>query len=204
MAETRAGSRYGKSRSNQISERAATDYVRQIEPRFQKPGRAVKMRILELLDLPKEGEWTHQTFDLVLTPPDTELLTLANVEQHIGVLSLVEVKATRKAIRSAALNGFFFGTTARQYELARAAKGRYLYAFVVLSTDNDYGHPFYVLVTPDAVDKRTQSKRLQYQVQFKRDFVASPDEQPNLIPPELLKQARAEPEGDLPPVPPTP
>jgi hypothetical protein len=46
-----------------------------VEPRFQKPDRAVKRRILEVLDLPKEGEWTHHTFDLVLTPPDADVLT---------------------------------------------------------------------------------------------------------------------------------
>lgn len=201
MADRRAGTRYSKSRLNQVSERDATKYVMGVEARFQKPDRAVKRRILELLDLPKEGEWTHHTFDLVLTPPNAEELTVANAERYIGELLLIEVKATRKAIRSNALNGFFFGTTARQYELARAAKGRYLYAFVVLNDDNEYGHPFYVLVTPERVDERTQSKRLQYQVQFKRDSVASPDEQPSGIPLDLLKQVRAEPEGDIGPLP---
>ena len=49
--------------------------------------------------------------------------------------------------------------------------------------------------------ERTQSKRLQYQVQFKRDSVASPDEQPSRIPIEILKQVRAEPEGDIQPPP---
>jgi hypothetical protein len=133
-----------------------------------------------------------------LTPPDADVLTVANAERYINDLRLIEVKATRKAIRSAALNGFFFGTTARQYELARAAKGKYLYAFVVLNNDNEYGHPFYVLVTPEGVDRRTQSKRLQYQVQFKRDSEASSDEQPSRIPLDLLKQVRAEPDGDIP------
>jgi hypothetical protein len=72
---------------------------------------------------------------------------------------------------------------------------------VVLNNDNEYGHPFYVLVTPEGVDRRTQSKRLQYQVQFKRDSEASADEQPSRIPSDLQKQVRAEPEGDIPPAP---
>lgn len=62
MAETRAGSRYTKSRLNQVSERDANKYVMGVEPRFQKPDRAVKRRILELLDLPKEGSTACPSF----------------------------------------------------------------------------------------------------------------------------------------------
>lgn len=127
----------------------------------------------------------------MLVPPGTPPLTSDNAHDHVENLYLVEVKATRKAIKNVALNGFFFGTTARQYELAKAAAGRYRYAFVVLSSANDYGRPFYVLLTLEEVEARTQSKRLQYQVSFKRDTPLPPDVAPSVIPLELLRQAKA-------------
>ena len=161
------------------------------DDRFQKPDRQTKVRILELLDLPRDGEWTHQTFDLVLAPPGAKPLKVNNVEEHIGNLLLVEVKATKKAIRNTALNGFFFGTTDRQYKLARAAGGRYCYAFVVLNRENDYGRPFYVLLSLEEVERRTQLKRLQYQVSFRRDLEPRPDQPPSTIPDALLRQVKA-------------
>ena len=101
------------------------------------------------------------------------------------------MKATKKAIRNTALNGFFFGTTDRQYQLARSAAGRYCYAFVVLNDDNDYGQPFYVLLSLEEVERRTQSKRLQYQVSFRRDLEPRPDQPPSTIPDALLRQVKA-------------
>ena len=117
--------RYTKSMDNQVRERGATGRLLEIEGRFQKPDRPTKQRILELLSLPKSGEWTVQTFDLVLTPPGAKPLTVENAHEYIDDLYLVEVKATKKPIRNVALNGFFFGTTDRQHQLARAAQGRY-------------------------------------------------------------------------------
>lgn len=86
MAETRAGSRYTRSRLNQVSERDANSYV-------------------------MGGVEDAPTFDLVLAPPNADELMVANAERYINDLCLIEVKATRKPIRSTALNGFFFGTT---------------------------------------------------------------------------------------------
>jgi hypothetical protein len=179
-----------KSMDNQIRERGATGRLLEIEGRFQKPDRPTKQRILELLSLPKGGEWTVQTFDLVLTPAGAAALTVENAHEYIDEIYLVEVKATKKAIRNEALNGFFFGTTDRQYQLARAAQGRYRYAFVVDNEDNDYGKPFYVLLTLEEVEQRTQSKRLQYQVSFKRDMTPDPARSHSTIPAALLAQAK--------------
>lgn len=190
MAAT--STRYTKSRDNQVRERDAIGYVLGNDARFQKPTRAVKRRILELLLLPKEGEWTDQTFDLVVTAPGTPELTEDNVGRFMDQIALLEVKATRKRIKNVALNGFFFGTTDRQYQLARAAGDRYWYAFIVLNDDNDYGHPFFVLLPLAEVERRTQSKRLQYQVSFRRDMEPAAQQPPSEIPRELLRQAKAD------------
>lgn len=191
MDPRKTSTRYTKSLDNQARERDAVGHLLGLEPRFQKPTRAVKSRILELLALPKEGEWTAQTFDLIVTTPGTPPITDENVDAYIDEIALVEVKATRKAIKNTALNGFFFGTTDRQYQLARAAGNRYWYAFIVLNSANDYGHPFYVLLPLEEMERRTQSKRLQYQVSFRTD--GEPSEEPaSRIPEALLKQVKAE------------
>lgn len=104
-------------------------------------------------------------------------------------IALVEVKTTHKPIRNTALNGFFSGTTDRQYQLARAAGHRYRYAFAVLNSTNDYGHPFCVLLTLDEIERRTGSKRLQYQVSVRRGTAVRTEDIPSIIPPELLRQA---------------
>ena len=191
MDSRKRSSRYTKSLDNQARERDAVGHLLGLEPRFQKPSSAIKRRILELLSLPKEGEWTHQTFDLIVTTPGTPPITEENVEIYIDAIALVEVKATRKAIKNTALNGFFFGTTDRQYQLARAAGNRYWYAFIVLSAENEYGHPFYVLLPLEEVERRTQSKRLQYQVSFRTDSEPS-GEPASVVPEALLRQVKAE------------
>ena len=102
-------------------------------------------------------------------------ITEDNAQTHIDDIRVVEVKATRKPIRNTALNGFFFGSTDRQYLLARALGDRHRYAFVVMNTDNDYGHEFFVLLTLEQVERKTRSKRLQYQVNFRSDMQPSDD-----------------------------
>lgn len=49
---------------------------------------------------------------------------------------------------------------------------RFNFAFVVLNSDNDYGAPFFVLLTLDQVEARTRTQRIQYQVNFRSDSPA--------------------------------
>jgi hypothetical protein len=101
-------------------------------------------------------------------PPIDEM----NLTAHIDDLRLIELKATKKAIKNAALNGFFFGATKREYDLAAALGDRFLFAFVVLSSDNDYRRPFFVLLTLEQLERRTRTKRIQYQVNLRSDTEA--------------------------------
>ncbi|HZD80269.1 MAG TPA: hypothetical protein VE646_09550 [Actinomycetota bacterium] len=76
------------------------------------------------------------------------------------------MKTTRKRIRDESLLGFFFGATEREYDMARTLGDRYLFAFIVLNDTNDYGRSFAVLLPLDEVERRTQKRRIQYQVNF--------------------------------------
>jgi hypothetical protein len=152
---------FRKSASNSRSESAALQLLRR-DARFQIPDVATKKLILEMMGAPPDV--TYRTFDAVMTPTPVPALTVSTLADHVDQLIVIEVKATRKKIRNVALNGFFFGATEREYRLAEALGDRFRFAFVVLATDNDYGRPFFVLLTLDQLNKRTRTKRIQYQV----------------------------------------
>jgi hypothetical protein len=102
-------------------------------------------------------------------------LTEDNLPTFLDAISLVEVKATKKAIRNCGLSGFFFGSTERQYLLAAAVGDRFRYAFVVLNSNNDYSRPFFCLLSAKEVLEKTQSKRTQFQVNFKNKLTDPQD-----------------------------
>ena len=162
-----------KSGLNLGTERKATDLVLG-DKRFRKPTSALKSKILRGIH-PDIGDWSQKTFDLIMTSTVGDPITEENVERLLGDIRVVEVKTTRKPIRNTALNNFFFGSTDRQYQLARALGDRHRYAFAVLNSDNDYGRPFFVLLTLEQVEEKTRTKRLQYQVNFRSDMQPSED-----------------------------
>ncbi len=163
--------KFGKSRSNRRTENSALALLLQ-DRRFQAVDLTTKLAIIEAL--PVKGAWGVQTFDAVMTPEPTEPITVVNVDQHLETLRLVEMKSTRKPIKDANLNGFFFGATEREYGMAAALGDRYLFAFIVLNSDNIYGRPFTVLLTLDQVVARTRAKRTQFQVNFKSQMHDEP------------------------------
>jgi hypothetical protein len=85
------------------------------------------------------------------------------------------MKTTKKAIKDENLNGFFFGATEREYAMARALGDKYVFAFVVLNSDNVHSRPFFILLTLNEVERRTRAKRIQYQVNFRSDIIPDPD-----------------------------
>lgn len=136
-----------------------------------------KKRILERFMV--SGAFKPQSFDAVMTNRPAPLLTVDNIDQHFEQLTLVEMKTTRKAIKDAALNGFFFGATDNEFQMAKALKDRYVFAFVVINDDNDYGRPFFVLLTLEQVHARTHASRVQYQINFRSNMPADDPGLPN-------------------------
>lgn len=138
------------------------------DPRFQAPSNAVKAALLDALAV--KGNFGPQTFDAVRTEVPAPRLTPENVAELAPLLTLVEIKTTKKPIKDVRLNNFFFGATQREYDLAAALGARYQFAFVVLNSTNEYGHPFYVLMSLENLEIRTRSKRIQYQVNLRSDI----------------------------------
>lgn len=159
--------KFAKSASNSRTQKAGLSLLL-TDRRFQVVDLACKRVILKALVA--DGRYGPRSFDCVMTPQPVEELTVESIGPHLGSLRLVEMKTTRKSIGDVALNRFFFGATAREFELAETIGSRFLFAFVVLSDNNAYGHPFAVLLTHAQVVERTRTKRVQYQVNFRSDM----------------------------------
>ena len=145
------------------------------DSRIQVLDLSTKKRILELFFV--SGAFKPQTFDAVMTDEPAPPLTVENIEDHLDSLTLMEMKTTRAPIKNRTLNGFFFGATDNEFQMAKALKDRYVFAFVVLNDANDYGKPFFVLLTLEQLHARTRTSRIQYQINFRSDM---PPEDPGL------------------------
>ncbi len=173
-----AETKFGKSRSNRGTENAGRDLLL-TDPRMQWLDAATRRQVLTGLGV--SGDFGIQSFDGIMTESGAPPLTIATVDPHLPTLRIVEMKTTTKPIRNAALNGFFFGATAREYALAEALGDRYVFAFVVLNDDNEYNSPFAVLLPLSEVKRRTKNERIQYQVNFRGDMIVDPDGQETVV-----------------------
>lgn len=147
------------------------------DKRMQALDLATKKRILELLMV--SGAFKPQSFDAVMTNEPLPRLTIDNIDEHIDSVTLVEMKTTRSPIRNAALNNFFFGATDNEFQMAKALKSRYVFAFVVINDTNEYGRPFFVLLTLEQLQARTRNSRIQYQINFRNDMPLDDPALPN-------------------------
>lgn len=147
------------------------------DKRMQALDLPTKKRILELLMV--SGAFKPQTFDAVMTNVPAPPLRVDNIEAHIHEVTLVEMKTTRAPIRNTALNSFFFGATDNEFQMAKALKSKYVFAFVVLNENNDYGRPFFVLLTLEQLQARTRTSRIQYQINFRSDMPVNDPALPN-------------------------
>ena len=102
-----------------------------------------------------------------MTEQPEEALSLSSLPQSMSGLTLIEMKTTAKPIKNTSLSGFFFGSSETQYTLATVAQHRLMWAFVVMNDDNNYGRPFFALLTTYDVQRATRSRRIQFQVNFK-------------------------------------
>ena len=165
-------SKFTKSKRNKGTEKEGLA-VLLTDPHFQAVDTPTKRRILELVG--KSDAFGIQTFDAIMTTEPVPPIDASNIEEHFEGLKLIEMKTTRMPIRGEALSGFFFGATEREYAMAKVLGDRYLFAFVVLNADNDYGRPFAVLLPLEEVERRTLKARVQYQVNFRTDLADTLD-----------------------------
>lgn len=150
---------YGKTKLNNAGEDTALQFILR-DPCFQRPNVKTRKLLLELLGV---AGLSARAFDLIQTDVPAPPITVENAAEHIQQIRLIEVKATKAAIKDENLHGFFFGATANEYNLAAAVGDRFRFAFVVMHPEK----PFFVLLTLQEVESRTRTKRIQYQVNLK-------------------------------------
>ena len=168
--------RFKKSQRNHALERSARDFIL-LDRRFQRPSSTVKKRILDLLGF--AGDFSAASFDLIMTTAPMPALSPKDVDAALPDITLIEMKTTAKPIKNVDLPGYFFGTSETQYTLADVAGNRLRWAFVVMNADNDYGRPFFALLTTAEVRAATKKRRVQFQVNFKTTEIPhAPDRLP--------------------------
>jgi len=155
---------HGKSKPNRVVEKAGLQDVLLKDPRFQAPSTETKKALLKALGLGDTKLYGPQSFDAIMLPQATELIDQTTLPRYLEQIVLVEMKTTKKPIKDAALAGFFFGATQREYDLAAKLGDKFRFAFVVLNSANSYGKPFAVLLILSELEHRTRAKRIQYQV----------------------------------------
>ena len=163
--ELRVEAKFGKSLANRKTENAGLVLLCE-NPRIQVVTPAIKNRILEVLGV---AEYSNRAFDAIMTRVPVPPVTLQSVEPLIPDLHVIEMKTTRKAIRDRSLGGFWFGATQREFELAARLPERHLFAFVVLSSENVFARPFFVLLTLAQLERRILGKRIQFQINLAKE-----------------------------------
>ena len=161
------GAKFLKSQLNQGVQSAGLRLLLS-DTRFQELTLLAKRRVVGLIG--NQSGFGTFSFDLIMKSPELGLVTEHNVDELWLQLRLVEMKATKKPIRNAALNGLFFGVTANEIRLAELLGDKFLFAFVVLNSENDFGRPFARLLTLAELRERTRPWRTQYQVNFRTDL----------------------------------
>jgi hypothetical protein len=153
-----------KSGRNRRTENAGLSVLLR-DPRFQSLPLDLKIQILA--ELGAAGS-PPQAFDAVMTPTSAGPITSIALPTQLPSLTLIEMKTTQKPIRDTRLEGYFFGVTQSELDLASRLGDRYAFAFVVLNSANVFGHPFFVILSLEQLEQRIRSKRTQYQVTLGR------------------------------------
>ena len=106
--------KFAKSGLNRKTENVGLDLLL-TDGRFQVGPTALKRQALAAFGAPM---WSPQSFDAFMTGTPQAQLAVDNLVESLDTIRLIEMKSTRKAISDERLNGFFFGATAHEFELA--------------------------------------------------------------------------------------
>ncbi len=74
-----------------------------------------------------------KAFDIVRTSGRVNLDDLAEMEQHLGKITIFEIKSTRKKLKPD-FSGYFFGLTAAEVLVAQSLKKNFKFVFVNITT----------------------------------------------------------------------
>ena len=144
---------YGATLKNNITETSAVDFLLATDPRFRQPSKEERKEILKRFDL---STTFSRAFDLVLLPlPDSADIMSTPLEQII----LIELKTTQKKLANNP-DGFFFGATENEFNLADKLGEQYRFCFISLHPESKS----YAMLTSEELKPKIKTRRLQYQI----------------------------------------
>lgn len=141
--------------NNNRTEKAAIDYLLATDSRLWVPSRDSRKHILAELGL---ASTFARAFDLVLVEGEVTAESELRVAD-ISRIALVELKTTRKRLADLP-QGFFFGATQNEFDLAEALGDRFHFCFVCLHPDT-VAHRMLTLAELKPLIK---TQRTQYQI----------------------------------------
>ena len=144
---------YGATLKNNITETSAVDFLLASDTRFRQPGKDERKEILKRFGLPATFS---RAFDLVLLPllESTDIISTP-----IEKIILIELKTTQKKLANNP-DGFFFGATENEFNLADKLGEQYRFCFISLHSESRS----YAMLTSEELKPKIKTKRLQYQI----------------------------------------
>ncbi len=144
---------YGATLKNNITETSSVDFLLASDARFRKPTNEERKDILIRFGLPKTFS---RAFDLALLPT-ADSVNITNTP--ISEITLIELKTTQKKLINNP-DGFFFGATENEFNLADKLGEQYRFCFLSLHPESRS----YAMLTSEELKPKIKTKRLQYQI----------------------------------------
>ena len=141
--------------SNNRTEKAAIDYLLEKDARFWAPNPTARKAILAEMGV---SPALARAFDLLIVE-DPIVGESGFATANVNSITLVELKTTRKRLPTLP-DGFFFGATQNEFDLAAQLGDRYRFCFVSLHPES----MGYCLLTLAELEPRIRTKRTQYQI----------------------------------------
>ena len=143
------------TKNNNITEKLGIEYILSVDKRFFVPDLESRKEILDLHGL----EYNYiRAFDMVMFKEqigEQEEIEIKNIQDII----LVELKVTKKKLPNLP-EGFFFGATENEFELAKKLGNLFRFGFISIHEESRS----HVLLTLPELEKLIKNKRTQYQV----------------------------------------
>lgn len=145
------------TRRNNATEKEGIQYLESLNAGFFPVDKDERRRILDLLNQPKNFA---RSFDMVYVPRLARThLSLDTIETHIGEVTLIELKVTKKKLPQNP-SGFSFGATQNEFDFGERLADKFRFCFVCLHSES----LSYAMLSVLELESRIRTKRIQYQI----------------------------------------
>ena len=149
---------YTLTRNNNTTEKEALSYLIAQDSDFILPDKESRKKLMEMFNI---GKNFSRAFDLIYIKDsgNNNSITVSDKDKII----FVELKTTKKYLPNNP-QGFFFGATKNEFDLAKMLGEKYKFCFVCLHKDS----LSYALLTTPELESMIKTKRIQYQINLQK------------------------------------